>query len=447
MAGYSYPVLTIPELVNSLQEMQIEISENDIKSPDPRRWHQLYGCIFEMLRGKQIEQATQALCRRVQFESDHPEIVEEGFAQLAYTLCLQRTFCGCGYQNFSIADVISPSKSSLVKMLSAFVNFSIHRSMRQEFFDEEKQALLRSRERYDAVVSRQKELKSRFERMEETRKQRESEKQQLQDELDQYKQRVMELHKQQEGQTKYLNELDLKKSEMENEKESIKQRIKETQQESDKLSQKIVHSPDRFKQEQDRLKKRITDMKDDLSRKDKVLSENRKLLELTKRKEMAAEKAVKITMEAQESREAENKIDAELLKLDDRKNEHTDKTNQLYKLEEDLSEKMNVRKEQKRNLTKLIDVNKQDSYHKLMEFKQLKEKKVHHNQSIKAETKDIENSSNNNNNLEIRQQLEELKKDWQKEYNNRLSEISDLTKQAEDTIMYCCSQLSIENDM
>ena len=34
MAGYSYPVLTIPELVNSLQEMQIEISENDIKSPD-----------------------------------------------------------------------------------------------------------------------------------------------------------------------------------------------------------------------------------------------------------------------------------------------------------------------------------------------------------------------------------------------------------------------------
>ena len=44
------------------------------------------------------------------------------------------------------------------------------------------------------------------------------------------------------------------------------------------MSNKIVQSPDRFKQEQDRLMKRIMELKDEVAKKEQILSENRHLL-------------------------------------------------------------------------------------------------------------------------------------------------------------------------
>ncbi|XP_035828329.1 golgin subfamily A member 6-like protein 22 [Aplysia californica] len=423
--NFESPLLPVPEILAAFRESDVNLNENDLSRPDPRRWREIYGQIFEWLTSRSIEQATQSLCRTLPMRTTHPELYEEGFAQMAFTLCMQRVLCSCGFESFSVEDVIAPTAQRSSRILSAFINFSRHSEIRRAFADEEKQNIERSRGEYDSVVNRQRELKSKLAKMNETREQRETEKQQLQEEQEQAKRQMMELGKQQEAELRSVDELKLLLSEREKLAENLKHQISEVQLEIEKLSSKIIHSPERYKQEQERLQKRVHELKEELARKEQILSENRQLLEQTEGKRLAAERAVKTSVEVQGCLDKENEVASKIQKVMERRNELRDKHNQLYKQQEDLAEKLTVRQEQKRQIFLQTDINKQHQHQKLTDLRQYKEKKEEDMRSLKAAIEQVGNKTSYvlQEANEIDRQVEEEKQEWQKEFTEQLNEI------------------------
>jgi len=447
-ATFETPTLAINQILTHCREADIDVTENDLKRPDPRRWRQIYSSVFECLTTRSIEQATQSLCRNVQLHTHHPELYEEGFAQVAFTMCMQRVLATCKFEDFSLEDIIAPTPKRLVKALSAFINFMNHAHLRQAFFDEEKEKVERSKEKFESVQHRNSELKNRLSRMKEREGQMNVEKQQCQDELDQGSQCLERLVMQQQAIRKETEELDLSKAEREKDIENIKQHVQEVQRDMEKLSQKIVQSPERFKQEQDRLNKRVHELKDELCGKEQTLIENRTLLEQTKGKKLAGARAVKLSVEVHKAIEEELVIDAEIQKLTEQHNELVYKDTQYFKREEDLGEKLRHRQDQRRTLLMQVDMKKTGQQQRLQEYKGLKDKINQCNVAYKTEVENLQRSTAS---LEIesenvKQQVEEAQQTLDLDITGYMKEVKDINNGFDKVYCHCKTILKDDVD-
>ncbi|BFZ18015.1 hypothetical protein BsWGS_21054 [Bradybaena similaris] len=373
--SYEPPILPISELLDCFRESNIVASERDFSDPDPRKWHEIYSKIFEMLTFQPIEQVVQSLFKLERMQTSYPDLFEEGFAQMAFTMCLQSVLSRFGFPGFCIKDIIQPTPKRVHKISSIFLNAVRHLQLRKPDADTIINRIQSSRSQLENVVSQNKNLKEYLAAANETRPQREAELQKLQAEFEQEQQSCFELNKIQEEERRVMEEYKLRLAEVEAEKENMKQQLTPVAHEVEKLSNKIVQSPKRFRKELERYKNKVDELKTELAKKEQSLSENRLLLEQTANKLTAAEKTVKLTKEVSSDQDNKNEIIAEIHKLAEAWHEQKEVYSKYCLQEEDVVEKLRVREEQKQKLTSQIDVREHSMYQQITDHRQHQEKR------------------------------------------------------------------------
>ncbi|PVD38091.1 hypothetical protein C0Q70_00702 [Pomacea canaliculata] len=260
----------------------------------PRKWYGFFGILFEHLTGRQADTVTQSRFHTLSYCIEHGELHEESMALMTFTLALQRVFCAAGVTDFSVRDLIDPKPTRLVRIMSGAINFIRFRDVRTEVFDKKKEELERRRYIYDHVLKENAELKKTLAAKREDHGVQMVTMKQLQEQNDVISTRLQELHKQREVIQKGLAEAKKELSERNAANDQLRVNILTAQAEGDKLSQRIVQSPERVKVEQEQAKNRI------LALRCEVAENQTRLLELQRRekdttdKQQNAEKAVRL---------------------------------------------------------------------------------------------------------------------------------------------------------
>ncbi|CAL1537401.1 unnamed protein product [Lymnaea stagnalis] len=367
---FEVPMLSVAELLHSMKETNIDFSERDLTNPDPRHWHYIYGAMFETLTEKSIDQSIQSMLMVVKLHTEHYDIFEEGFSQLAFTTCMSRVMIAGFFRDFTLMDVIQLTPGRAKRLSSSFINMLRHCQNIRVAFYEMIEDIKKSRDQIEFDLKRNRDLKESLAKGIEVEEPKKALKQELQNEFEAERQCICELKKQSESEKKTGNVLKLNVAEIEKEKERLKQALTEIQQECDKMSHKIVQSPKRFRHEQERYKAKVTDLKNELITKERALSENKKLLEQTSERLQAITKAVKLGRDVLSDLEKSNELDVMIQQQSDIYLENKDKYNSTVAREEDIKDKLCIRKEQRHKSLSQIDLNRESTHHELTNLKQ-----------------------------------------------------------------------------
>ncbi|RUS90811.1 hypothetical protein EGW08_001430 [Elysia chlorotica] len=372
--NYESPQLLVSEIITAFKEYDIDISENDFRAPDPRRWREIYAVMYEALTGIPIESTIQTLLKEVKMNSSNPEAFEEAADQIAFTQCLQRVLSGCGYKKFSLKDVLHPGPKTVRRISSVFVNRSRHDTRVIGFFEETADRAQKSLGEYESVLRRNKELNHRNNEGEANYGHRKAELKKLQDDVEDANRIYTELQTASEEEKRCGQELKLKISETESNKAALKLLLEQKNQECEKLSRKIVQSPKKFQVDLERLKNKVMDMKSQLSKEEQVLSESRLQLEQTMHKIDAATKAAKLAIEVQSDLDKDMEICVEISRLSEKQVDLQEAINSCHLQEEDLLERFNVRQAQRHTVASHTDLRQQSSLQKIVDYKQFADK-------------------------------------------------------------------------
>ncbi|KAH9508444.1 hypothetical protein Btru_055248 [Bulinus truncatus] len=426
-SNYECPNLPIQELVQFLKEANIDVSDKDFKSPDPRKWRVIFGQMFESHSHKPLDHVIQHILMVNAVDECYQDYREEGFALMAYTLCLQRIFSACGFKDFCMRDVVQPTPDRVQKMSSCFLNNTRHGQIRRQFIEESYQKIQASAEQSMSIVNKNKALRESYEKARGVQPLCEAEVQQKTEELEREQQPILELTKVQEEEMRLTEEAKLRNAEIKSEKEQVKQTIAHIQQDCDTLSRKVVKSPKRFQSELDRLKTRVLDLKNEHRTKEQYISENKLLLEKTMGKRLALQKAVKLSAEVTSDTVKHNELDKEIKQLREVYNEYQEVYKKYAVEEEDLTDKLSIRQQVRNKVLNQVDMNKTTVSQQLNDFIQHQSKLQESSKSLRSEKSVIQGKITANSNIveELGKTDESNEKEFQKKCQSLTDEINE----------------------
>ncbi|KAK7112661.1 hypothetical protein V1264_012082 [Littorina saxatilis] len=209
-------------------------------------------------------------------------------------MALQKKMSAAGIQDFTVRDLLEPKPKRLQRNVSGAINFIRFAVYRQGVFDTKKDELEKQRESYDFVLKENADLKKTLHAKREAHEMQMSKMKQLQEENDAISVRIQDLHKQREVHQRNLSEMKNELSQRNASSDQVKVNILTAQAEGEKLSLRIVQSPERVKAEQERAKNRIMSLKATEEEKQRRLGELQRKKESVGSQERDAEKAVKL---------------------------------------------------------------------------------------------------------------------------------------------------------
>lgn len=372
--AFMSPQLPVSEILAAFKEYDIIMSENDFRSPDPLRWREIYSLMFEALSGISIETAIQTILKEIKMNSTSPEAFEEAAGQIAFTQCLQRVMSGCGYKDFSLKDVLSPSPKGVRRISSVFVNRSRHDTLLINFIEETAEKAQKSLGEYESLLRRNKELKQRQNEDLTNYEHRRVELKKIQGDIDDTNKVFAELESALEEEKQCGQELKLKISEAKSDKATLKPLLEQKHQECEDLSRKIVQSPEKFEVDLERLKNKVTEMRAQLSRKEQNVSDGRILSEHSKQEADAAAKAFKMAVDVQADLDKEKENLTKIGELTDKQTDLQESIKSCHTQEEDLQERYNIRQAQRRSLASNTDLRQQSGLQQMEGYRQYADK-------------------------------------------------------------------------
>ncbi|KAL8601531.1 hypothetical protein ACOMHN_000473 [Nucella lapillus] len=295
MAEYGFPILTTEECVSFFRELSNSaISEEDFKKPEPKRWQIFYGTVFELMTGRQADLTAQSLQTHLHALTDceHIELHEESFALMSFTMTLQQVMSAAGIVDFTVRDLIEPRPKRLLRIISGAINFIRFRGCREDDFNMRKDDLERKRESYDFVLKENAELKKTLQAKQKARESHMMKMTQLQNENDAISVTIEDQHKQREVLQRSVSEMKNELAQRNAAMDQMKANILSAQAEGDKLSQRIVQSPERVKAEQERAKNRIMELKNLVEDKHRRLAEVQHQKEVIVKQQQNTDKVV-----------------------------------------------------------------------------------------------------------------------------------------------------------
>ncbi|KAF7727974.1 kinetochore-associated Ndc80 complex subunit nuf2 [Apophysomyces ossiformis] len=123
------PILTLPALVESLREMQLNVSEDDILHPTQRRVCHLYECLLRILvpwRVAEMDTFKSAFIAAREDKELRDDITNTAavFAQMYTSKAPRRVLAEIGYHNFVMEDTLNPTPDRTSRVLCAIVNYA-----------------------------------------------------------------------------------------------------------------------------------------------------------------------------------------------------------------------------------------------------------------------------------------------------------------------------------
>lgn len=402
---FQFPLLEVQEIVPQLRKLgNILVDENDFKKPDPRKWSKIFPQILESLTGVSFENILQNSLNVTSLE--YPELYEESLPLLILSLALSRVLASLGIKNFSIQDIQEPKSSRLARIGSAVVNFILFREQRIDVFRGFKEDNERSAKQFEHVVKMNDELKMKVNSLKSARAEQEPEFMKVQQEMQGLTITMNEMEKVKMSKQKSISEIKTAVAERNAATEKIKVLILKTKEEMDKLSQKIVQSPERVREDQENMKQQLVNMKCGMEKKWELLEEMRQRLETVVQGTTTVDKVLKLLLELETDLVKENEISSEINQIVERCQEQRTRLTRLHAKKDQLQQIMSGRLE-KRDKLSLQHQNKLQSLaasiNSLKEQKELYRQRFDsdeaHKSDIKKQEQQIIDSINEENRI------------------------------------------------
>ncbi|XP_048762564.1 kinetochore protein Nuf2-like isoform X2 [Ostrea edulis] len=340
---YSFPLLTVDQIVqdlNFLADMHLE--EKDFKQPSSQRWLKIYCRLVEMISGVSLESIIQQTLY-VTDEMEYPELYEEAIEIVVLSLTLKRMLSSCGIADFSVKDVKEPSPNRVLKIMCAVANMIKFQSGRIQLYQDLKEENDQFRDQFDHMIKKRDATKARIQELKENKLNNELEFTKVQEQLEILNGKMQEQLKKQAVKQKAANEVKVRRAEKVAIKDKIKLAISQCEEEGQKLSQKIVQSPEKVKVEQEMMKQHLLELRGSLEKKRQQLEAKGQQVEEFKVSIANSERAtklihtIKVDMDLTEAKA--NEITAYREKTMDKKDSLRDFKKKIEIVEENIANK------------------------------------------------------------------------------------------------------------
>jgi kinetochore protein Nuf2 len=125
----SFPILTATEIVQCMNEIDIELTEQALAKPTYQIVRPVYTQLVEKVLHIRKEDLEQFVFSALDV-LEHPELHEESIPELAFNRAVKKLMAVVQVPNFHISDVYKPDFKKTVRNLSAVINFIKFRSER-----------------------------------------------------------------------------------------------------------------------------------------------------------------------------------------------------------------------------------------------------------------------------------------------------------------------------
>lgn len=344
MSSYGFPQLTITEICASLRDLcNIDLQESWFKKPDPAQWQDICRkCLCEITGSAEDTFLQQHF---LSTEFDFPEIHSDSIPMMHLIEAMKKVMPSLYVSDFSGGDIVSPKPLRLKTILEAIINFLRFKHTRLIVYEDIKIDIERDREHHDTLLKRNEELKHRIKQIRAERAKQEPEIQRVQDEVEKMTLKMQEHHKDKQALQLNISDIKTRISEKKAKADQLKCAILKSKEDGEKLSQKIVQSPEKVRAEQEHLKEQLCCLKDELERKRHRLSELQEQRKREKQAGLDGEKGLQILEAIQASINKENEILEEKAQLQDKILECRELEREISTKKEQLQQMLSTRQE------------------------------------------------------------------------------------------------------
>lgn len=317
MSAFHFPILPVPDILIGLNEMfNISLDEGCFKRPDPGQWQDIFVRVLCEITNCPVDLHIQQPLMVQDF--DYPELFTDAVPLMHLVINMKKIMLGIGVPDFGHADIANPTARRLQKICSALINYQRFKLIRLDTFYAIKDGIDQQREHHDTLLKRNEELKQKINNIKAERAQQEPEVIKVQEQIEHMTARMQEHHRSQAGIQKSITEVKTTISEKKAYTDQMKVTILKAKEDADRLSMKIVQSPERVRHEQDNMKSQLESLKDGLERKRHRLTELQTQRGNVLKWAGNAEKGLQLLESVQGSINKENEIDAEIAHNSDR---------------------------------------------------------------------------------------------------------------------------------
>lgn len=398
---YSFPLLKPSEIFACVREMQIPVSEDEIRNCETGAIRKVLEVFIENIMGVTREEMNQPAFAGLGALT-YPELHEESIPELAFFRTASKLLHACGVYDFGLKDVLTPTPKRVRRQLSALINFAKFREERLAAFGEltrETDQLLKKK----TTLQEEHELLQR--QLNDLLQEQEAEApaiRQITEETAELENEINVLNKRQAVMRHETSELKAKNNDLRDEMSSYQFNILEAEKEIERLRGKIVNSPDRVKKEIEGIAVSLEDAKEELNAMERRHRELLAYSDTFARTEKDMLKTIELM------REAEQDIE----KCKDAKEQVK---SQKKEIEENRRKTMEIIAQRKR-LEKLVE-QKREIFERYKEESRIKDQAA--DQALKAAQEELRQLENSN--MDIRQRIA-ANKDASREVERKMRE-------------------------
>ncbi|XP_078318701.1 uncharacterized protein LOC111120939 isoform X1 [Crassostrea virginica] len=342
---YSFPLLSPSQVIESIHDLNMLVDlpgleEKDFKQPTSQRWHKIYARLVEVLSGVPFENIIQQSMYMTD-EMEFSELFDEAIEIVILSLSLKRILSSCGIPDFSVKDVKEPSANRVLKIMCGVINFIKFQQGRIQVYQDLKDENDRFRDQFEHMIQRRDQIKARIAELKEEKSRNEQEFAKVQERVDVANEKLQEHLKVKAEKHRAATEVKARLAEKIANRDKIKLAITQAEERGQKLSQKIVQSPEKVREEMETMKLHLMELRGSLERKRQQLETKRQQVEEFKLSITNSEKAIKmlqairVDMDAAEAKTKE--ITAVREKVVERKDTLRDLRKKIEIVEENLS--------------------------------------------------------------------------------------------------------------
>ena len=252
-----------------MRELNISISDNELKSPHEDKCKLMYAQILDKLMG--INVLTQQIPYNKLKMFEHPSLHESSIMSVRLFRELIKFMQNVGVTDFSISDLISPESPRTIRNLSAIINFARWREQKYQIYQSKSAELAEKNKKWLSIKAENERLAAEFVQLTHQKNQEKPQIEILQSEIDQITNDLGVA-------TEQFDKLGVEGKNIKKEAKRLEaaysEKVAILNKNSDiihNLSRKIVKSPERIKKELRFLSNKIEQTKIEISDKSECL--------------------------------------------------------------------------------------------------------------------------------------------------------------------------------
>eukprot|EP00767_Chilomastix_cuspidata_P002293 gnl/Chilomastix_cuspidata/2422.p1 GENE.gnl/Chilomastix_cuspidata/2422~~gnl/Chilomastix_cuspidata/2422.p1 ORF type:complete len:452 (+),score=99.49 gnl/Chilomastix_cuspidata/2422:30-1358(+) len=148
---YSFPIIDSGEILTILEELGIEFRKKDLEDPQPEKIRQLFETFYENLTADPVDEL-ETPSEIIRDFTDFPGLHDESIPVFVFFRAFRELLGICGVTDFSIRDLVRPTRRRLIVHLSALFNFVRFRELHLKEYQE---LALRTESRIEALQAAQ----------------------------------------------------------------------------------------------------------------------------------------------------------------------------------------------------------------------------------------------------------------------------------------------------